>query len=233
MKTPHDVLDVPGVAAFLGKGVWLEIPEHLPSCLRDGHAVVIGEAGVVTGAALRLHAEGCRVTVLATGFSAIDVRTVRRAVRGRAGIDIRLDTELACVDGIDHVEALVVRKRGRSCVDACNASAVFILGSELSLQSLDRAPSRALEIGVAVHPSPEHRRDGGAQHDEPHVELFLLGEGAAIPLEKRITSGGPLLEVPPPHALKVVQSQIGPRTLEVDEREVRFAAPHIDEPVAG
>jgi thioredoxin reductase len=125
-----NLLDVPGVAALRGKGVWLEMPDEVPASLRDGHAVVIGDVETAATAALQLHEGGCRVTVLATGFSATDVRTLRRAVRGRAGIDVRLNTELACVDGIDHVEALVMRRRGCRCVDACNASAVFILNAQ-------------------------------------------------------------------------------------------------------
>lgn len=123
-------LDVPGLAAFRGKGVWLEMPAEVPASLRDGHAVVIGDVDAAAAAALRLHDGGCRVTVLAAGFSATDIRTLRRTVRGRAGIDVRLHTELACVDGIGHVEALVMRRRGCRCVDACNASAIFILNSQ-------------------------------------------------------------------------------------------------------
>lgn len=128
-----NLLDVPGVAALRGKGVWLEMPDDAPASLRDGHAVVIGDvetAATAATAAVRLHEGGCRVTVLTAGFSASDIRTLRRAVRGRAGIDVRLNTELACVDGIDQVEVVVMRKRGCRCVDACNASAVFILNSQ-------------------------------------------------------------------------------------------------------
>jgi thioredoxin reductase len=122
-------LDVPGLAALRGKGVWLDMPDAVPASLRDQHAVVIGDAETAAAAALRLHDGGCRVTVLATGFSSTDIRTLRRAVRGRAGIDVRLDAELACVGGIDRVEAVVMRKGGCRCVDACNASAVFILNA--------------------------------------------------------------------------------------------------------
>jgi thioredoxin reductase len=129
MKT---LLDVPGVAALCGKGVWFEMSDDVPASLRDGHAIVIGDTETAAAAALRLHDGGCRVTVLATGFSATDIRTLCRAVRGRAGIDVRVDTELACVDGIDQVEAVVMRKRGCRCVDACNASAVFILNARRS-----------------------------------------------------------------------------------------------------
>ena len=124
------LLDVPGLAALQGKGVWLEMPDAVPASLRDGHAVVIGDVDTAAAAAIRLDDGECRVTVLATGLSASDIRTLRRAVRGRAGIEVRLHAELACVDGIDQVEAVVMRTRGCRCVDACNASAVFILNAQ-------------------------------------------------------------------------------------------------------
>ena len=127
MKT---LIDVPGLAALRGKGVWLEMPDDVLASLRDRHAVVIGDVESAAAAALRLDDGGCRVTVLATGLSATDIRALRRAVRGRAGIEVRLHAELACVDGIGQVEAVVMRTRGCRCVDACNASAVFILNSQ-------------------------------------------------------------------------------------------------------
>lgn len=126
----RNLLDVPGLAALRGKGVWFEMPDDVPASLRDGRAVVIGDVETAAMAALRLHDGGCHVTVLANGFSATDIRTLRRAVRGRAGIDVRLNTELACVDGIDQVEAVVMRKRQCRCVDAFNACAVFILHAQ-------------------------------------------------------------------------------------------------------
>ena len=66
----NPLLDVPGVASLRGKGVYLEMPDELPASLRNQHVVVVASSATATAAASRLHACGCRVTVLpAESFS--------------------------------------------------------------------------------------------------------------------------------------------------------------------
>ena len=98
------VSNIPGVAELIGKGIYTRIPAELPQPVGDRHAVVIGERAPSARLAERLEAAGWNVRVA-------NVRA----------------TELACATGIERLEAVVFRRIATGRIEACNASALFIL----------------------------------------------------------------------------------------------------------
>ena len=52
---------------------------------------------------------------------------VRRAVRGCPRVTLHYGAEIACVDGIRTIEAVVVRHLASGRLEACNASALFLV----------------------------------------------------------------------------------------------------------
>lgn len=98
---------IPGVAELVGKGIYQGMPADVPSPVRDGHAVIVGEPAACASAARQLADDGWRVTIVTR--------------RGKGG------TEVVCASGIHYLEALVLRRIHTGRLEACNASALFIL----------------------------------------------------------------------------------------------------------
>jgi hypothetical protein len=113
------VTDIPGAEELVGKGVYRGIPKNVPQPVRDGHAVVVGEPAECAAAARHLAEAGWKVTMVtrerARGGD------VHRGCRRRAAMD------LVCAAGIEYLEALVLRRIDSGRIEACNASALFIL----------------------------------------------------------------------------------------------------------
>jgi hypothetical protein len=110
---------IPGADELVGKGVYRGMPKDVPQAVRDGQAVVVGEPAECAPVARQLRAAGWKVTVV-TVESGCGCG-MRRECRRRAG------TEVVCATGIQYLEALVLRRIDSGRIEACNASALFIL----------------------------------------------------------------------------------------------------------
>ena len=113
------VTTIAGAAELVGKGVYCGVPKNVPPPVRDRHAVVAGQPAECAVAARQLAEAGWTVTVV-TRHKCCGCG-VHRGCRRRIG------TELVCATGIDYLEALVLRRIDTGRIDACNASALFIL----------------------------------------------------------------------------------------------------------
>ena len=109
---------IPGAAELAGKGVYRGLPRDIPVPVRDRNAVVVGESIECATAARQLGEAGWNVTVVTPERCGCSV--------GR-GCRCRVATEVVCAAGVDFLEAVVLRRIDTGRVDACNASALFIL----------------------------------------------------------------------------------------------------------
>lgn len=114
------VTAIPGVDELVGKGVYRGMPNAIPLPVRDRNAVVVGEPVECATAARQLSMAGWRVTLVTREreWCGCGVRNCRR----------RVGTEVVCATGGDYLEAVVLRRVDTGRIDACNASALFILG---------------------------------------------------------------------------------------------------------
>jgi len=110
---------IAGADELVGKGVYRRMPTDVPPPVRDGHAVVVGESAECAAAAQQLGEAGWKVTVVTCenrrGCG------VRRECRRRVG------TAVVCATGIEYLEAVVLRRIDTGRIEACNASALFVL----------------------------------------------------------------------------------------------------------
>jgi hypothetical protein len=109
---------IPGADELVGKGVYLGMPKDLPPPVRDRNAVVVGGAACAA-AAHQLAEAGWTVTMVTP--DSCGGAGIRRGCRRRIG------TEVVCATGIACLEALVLRRIATGHIEACNASALFIL----------------------------------------------------------------------------------------------------------
>ena len=112
-------LGIPGADELVGKGVYRGMPEDIPQPVRDRHAVVVGRSADCAAAARRLGYAGWKVTVVTR--DTCSSCGVRRKCRRRVGTDV------VCATGIEYLEALVLRRIDTGRIEACNATALFIL----------------------------------------------------------------------------------------------------------
>ena len=113
-----DVTAIAGAADLVGRGVYLGLPFDIPAPLRDRHAVVVGDAETCAIAARQLRGAGWRVTVVMREGGGCGIGGERRR---------RLATDVVCAAGVDYLEAVVLRRVASGHIDACNASALFLL----------------------------------------------------------------------------------------------------------
>ncbi len=95
---------IPGVAELTGNGVYCGMPVSVPRPIRDAHAVVAGRRRDCAAAARRLRHAGWKVTVVTTDRA-----------------------NLVWATGVEYLEAVVLQHICSGRIDACNASALFIL----------------------------------------------------------------------------------------------------------
>lgn len=109
---------IAGAGELVGKGVYCGMPEHVPVPVRDRHAVVVGRPVECAAAAQRLVEARWKVTVVTRERACgCHVRGCRR----------RTAMELVCATGIEYLEALVLRRIDTGRIEACSASALFVL----------------------------------------------------------------------------------------------------------
>ena len=110
---------IPGADQLLGNGVDRRMPKDVPPPVRDRHAVVVGEPAECAAAARQLSEAGWKVTMVT------DASDCGRGMR--RGFRRRVRTEVVCATGIDYLEAVVLRRIDTGRIEACNASALFLL----------------------------------------------------------------------------------------------------------
>jgi thioredoxin reductase len=113
------VTAIAGAEELVGKGVYRGMPKNVPLPIRDRHAVVVGQQDECAVAAWRLAEAGWKVTVV--------TRERECGCDVQRGCRRRTATDLVCATGIDYLEALVLRRIDSGRIEACNASALFIL----------------------------------------------------------------------------------------------------------
>jgi thioredoxin reductase len=133
--TAAAILNVQGVAELLDRGVHAGMPVELDAAIRDRDVVVAGDLPAAAVAALRLCAHGCRVC-LVTGDSSRTTRlpaSLRRELRVCSNITYRYLTEVSWAVGGEALEVVVLRHAASGRMDFCNATALFMLSSEVRL----------------------------------------------------------------------------------------------------
>ena len=115
-----DLITIAGAGELVGKGVYRGLPNDIPQPVRDRNAVVVGEAVECATAARQLGMAGWRVTVVTRERERFRCGVARNCRR-------RVGTEVVCATGGEYLEALVLRRIDTGRIDACNASALFIL----------------------------------------------------------------------------------------------------------
>jgi hypothetical protein len=113
------ITTISGADDLLGEGVYHGMPAAVPSPARDAHAVVVGEPAECAAASKQLADAGWTVTIVTRGRCGS--AGIRRHCRRRTR------TEAVCATGIGHLEALVQRRIDTGRIEACSASALFIL----------------------------------------------------------------------------------------------------------
>src|SRR5687768_1260496 len=108
----HDDQSIPGVRSLLGAGIYTSVPAELPAALRNRDAIVLGATPDASHAVARL-ADWCRSVTLIKPTS-----TRVTGLRDRANVTILHGTEILCVDGIEQLECVVVRRIRTGVVSA-------------------------------------------------------------------------------------------------------------------
>jgi hypothetical protein len=114
------VTAIPGADELVGKGVYRGLPNAIPQPVRDRHAVVVGEPIECAMPARELAMAGWNVTVVTRARERCRCGVARNCRR-------RVGTEVVCATGGEYLEAVVLRRVDTGRIDACNASALFIL----------------------------------------------------------------------------------------------------------
>ncbi len=109
-------------------GVYAEVENEHVQALRGKNAVVFGPLPAAIHAAIRL-SESCLTVDVVSRETATDITpALRRSVRGRDNIRLTYATEIACVDGVERIESVVLRRLKNGRLSALNTSGLFVLG---------------------------------------------------------------------------------------------------------
>jgi hypothetical protein len=95
--------------------------------------IVAGESSAIA-AAIDAAQGGMRVLVVIGSTRVPLIRRLRRALRAagarvRRGVAVFTNAEVVCVDGLDRVEAVIVRRIGSGRLIGVNASAIHVFGA--------------------------------------------------------------------------------------------------------
>lgn len=99
------------------RGVYTALPAEVPAALYGRDVIVTGGS---FEAALRL-AERC------SSVTFITPRTGRFAAAKRPNVTVLYGSEIVCMDGVEQVESVVVRKIRTRAISAHAAAGVFLL----------------------------------------------------------------------------------------------------------
>ena len=99
------------------RGIYTSVPADLPQALRHADVVI---AGGSFDAVRQLAA--CCASVTYVTASTMRIHGTRDA-----NVNVHYGSEIVCIDGVEHVESVVVRKRRTGAITACTAAALFLL----------------------------------------------------------------------------------------------------------
>lgn len=133
--------------------------------------IVAGDSSAIA-AAIEAARSGMRVLVVVGSTRIPLIRPLHRALRAagarvQRSVTVFTNAEVVCVDGIDRVEAVVVRRIGTGRLIGVNAAAIHVLGAENESSSVrDNRQGRndALESRAGGR---RERLAGGASSQRP------------------------------------------------------------------
>lgn len=104
--------------------------------------IVAGDSSAIS-AAIDAARRGMRVLVVIGSTRVPLIRRLRRALRAagtrvRRGITVFTNAEVVCVDGLDRVEAVIVRRIGTGHLIGVNASAIHVFDAANEASSVER-----------------------------------------------------------------------------------------------
>jgi hypothetical protein len=111
---------IPGADELVGAGVYRGMPNDVPQPVRDQHAVVVGDPVACARAGRQLSMAGWRVTIVTRDREGCRCGVARNCRR-------RVGREVVCATGGEYLEAVVLRRIATGRIEACNASALFVL----------------------------------------------------------------------------------------------------------
>jgi thioredoxin reductase (NADPH) len=120
-------LDVPGVKAVTGAGVYYGAAVSEAASYRGKHVFVVGGANSAGQGAVFLSQYAGRVTMLVRSSLAKSMsQYLIEQIEGRDNIDVRLGTEIVEVHGKDRLEAITIRDRDTDKTQKEEAAATFV-----------------------------------------------------------------------------------------------------------
>ncbi len=124
----YSKLDVPGADVLAGRGVFYgSAITEAPACAGDD-VYIVGGANSAGQAAVYLARHARRVTMLvrASSLQKSMSHYLVRQIADIPNIDVRLDTEVIGVDGVEHLEALTLCNRARGTSETVKAGYLFV-----------------------------------------------------------------------------------------------------------
>lgn len=112
---------IPGIDELFGAGVYTQLPDRLPAFL-DGRPVVV--AGGWGREIERICEWPARVHVVTNERCAES--SLPGALRQAVRVSVSFGTEIMCVDGIDRLESIVIRRKRYREIEAMEAAALFL-----------------------------------------------------------------------------------------------------------
>ena len=122
-------MDLPTLDAFDGIGVHYGAATAEAPALRDADVFVVGGGNSAGQAAVHLakFARSVTITVRSDSLASSMSQYLITEIEGTRNIDVRYGTEVAAVEGTDHLEAVVLRDRDSGVAETRPAEALFIL----------------------------------------------------------------------------------------------------------
>jgi thioredoxin reductase (NADPH) len=121
-------LDVPGAEALTGRGLFYGSAVTEASACAGDDIFIVGGANSAGQAAVYLARHARRVTMLvrASSLQKSMSHYLVRQIAEIPNIEVRLDTEVIGVDGVDHLEALSLCNRARGTSETVRAGYLFV-----------------------------------------------------------------------------------------------------------
>jgi thioredoxin reductase (NADPH) len=138
-------LEVPGLDALLGAGVFYGATQSDAAAIAGARVFVVGAGNSAGQAAVHLAASGASVTVLVRGprLGASMSDYLVNELRETPSITIRLQTEVAGVEGSGRLTGLALRSSSTGDVKAVPADALYVMiGADPHTEWLDGAVAR-------------------------------------------------------------------------------------------
>jgi thioredoxin reductase (NADPH) len=177
-------LDVPGVDAMTGRGVFYGSAATEASACGDDDVYIVGAANSAGQAAVFLSQHAKHVTLLVRGESlerSMSYYLIRQ-IEELSNVDVRLDTEVMEVHGHDHLEELALCEKRAGTQETVQAGYLFVfIGAEPRTEWLDGVIARDQRGFVLTGPDllDEGQRPRGWTRDPYYLEASVPGVFAA------------------------------------------------------